>query len=307
MYMDGTDETLTEEQKQALLDKEKEPDLTDEQLEKILQKKFGAGSKDLIKKSEQTVVLSEAEKLELEEKKNSAALEWGLTTGATTKKEYDSYLEATKSDKVEYARKKYVAAHPELGEEAAKTFDRIFRTQEDDEVETDEVMVPNEDKKAALLLAQAIADEEINSRYQKVRDLPKRYEEHLEKIALKTVNEQLIIKSIAEIPRQMPVEVEGVEYKIKFEDDDFTAAQEMVVKDALEKKGLTADEVKGAVALFLKTKNLDRIISEIVVSAVSVAVDKADRGKDGVVPIRKDVPEVADEKMKFLKTRGIPV
>lgn len=279
---------------------------TDEQFEAQLQKRFGAGSKELVKKSEQIVVLTEAEKLAIEEKENDAALITGLAEGWTTKKEYDGYADAIKTDPIEYVRKKYIREHPELGDKADAIFNKLFKVDEDDELEGDEeLFVPNEDKKAARLLAKQIADNDITNTYGQVIKLKSKYADHLAQGEIKKVNTELITKSIAAIPRQMPIVIDNETYSIEVSEEDIKEAQDMVISNDLIKKGLTEDEIKGNAALFLKTKNIDRIIKEVRDIAVAEALDKNSRGLKGIVPVRKDNPVVADAKTEFLRSKGI--
>lgn len=309
--MPTDDETLTDEEKQAAEATKTAalPDLTDEQFEAVLQKRMGVGSADLIKKSEQVTVLTDDEKAELEEKKNSAILEFALANKHTTKKDYDEYIAASKADKVEVARTKFIRLNPDMDpKEAAEAFNTLFKVEEEDEIDgAGETLVPNKAKKTARLLAEKIAEEEINTRYAPIIGLSAKYDQHLAIEKVKKANDTLISKTIKDLPRTMELEVEGEKYSIAIEENDFEEAMAMVKKDALSQADLKPEQVKANAALFLKSKNLDRIIREIRDTAVDNALDKAGRGKNGLIPDKKDSPAVTNEKMEFLKKHGITV
>lgn len=296
-------ENLTEEQIQ---EQKAANDAAEEAFEAQLVKRFGAGSSELVKKSEPAPVETAEEKKAREDKKSQAVLTTGLEQNWTTKGEYDGYLEAIKADKIEVTRKKFIRDNPELGDKAAATFNTFFRIDEDDDIEgDDEVFAPNEIKKAARQLAEKLADEEINTTYGSVIKLNKRYDDHIAAETQRKTNQELINKSILEIPAEMPIEIDDDKYIITLSPAEIAESHKIFGNDELQKKGLTAEEIKGNAAVYLKTTHLARIIKEIRDVAVDTALDQQRRGVHGVVPVRKMDNSHDDDKLKFVKSKGI--
>ncbi len=303
-----TEAEIEDAKKLAEAEEAKKIDFTDEQFEAEFEKRLGAKSSEFIKKSDQVKVLTEDEKKEVETKKETDLLKFGLDNNIISKKEYDDYLTLTATNKIEVARKKFIANSSDTSEEAGKTFDTLFKVTEDDEIEDNEVMVPNKKKKDALAFAEKLAQEEIDSTVgKKVKDLPAKYAKHLESEAVKTTNTAIITKAITDIPKRLEVDVDGTKYGINLTDEDFTEAHNLAVEGVLTKNGLTAKEVQETANIYILAKNVNKLLKEGISVAVKAAVDKVERGKSGVTPNQVDPPAVADAKMEFLKKRGISV
>lgn len=277
----------------------------DEAFEAQLVKRFGAGSKDLVKKEEPPVVLTAEEKAAADEKANQLALTTGLEQGWVTKGLYDGYQEVKKTDKLEIARKRFIRENSALGEKAASVFNSLYRLDEDDDIEgDDEIFAPNEAKKAARLLAEKMADEEINDTYTPVIKLTKRYDEHVAAEKQRKTNQELINTSIAAIPAEMKIKVGEQEYSVTLSPEEIAQAHKIFGKEELQKKGLTKEEITGNVGLFLKTTHLERIIQEITDVAVETALDRNRRGISGVAPVRK-MPAGTDAMTIFAKEKNL--
>ena len=277
----------------------------DEAFEAQLVKRFGAGSKDLVKKEEPPAVLTAEEKAAADEKTNQLALSTGLEQGWVTKGLYDGYQEVKKTDKLEIARKRFVRENPTLGEKAAGVFNSLYRLDEDDDNEgDDEIFAPNEAKKAARLLAEKMADEEINDTYNPVIKLTKRYDEHVAAEKQRKINQELINTSIAAIPAEMKIKVGEQEYSVTLSPEEIAQSHKIFGKEELQKKGLTKEEITGNAALFLRTTHLERIIQEITDVAVETALDRNRRGISGVAPVRK-MPAGTDAMTIFAKEKNL--
>lgn len=284
-------------------------ELTPEDEEKIFIKKFGVPSSELMKKTEQVKVLSEDEKKQAEEKEQSDILKFALDQGYTSAKEQEEYITAIKADKVDLARKKFIAQNPELGKDAEAMFNTIFKINEDDEISDGtgeaEKLIPNTSKKAALALAAKIAEEEINTKYSKFKKLPETYRVFKEQEVLKKSNTELINKSIAEIPRRYETEVDGVKIGIDLSEDDFKTAFEITQSELL-KKDLKPEEIKTTVGSFLMTKNVARLLKEGVTLAYAKGRDDEKRGAKAVSEDDKNKGSGGESpKMAKLKEMGI--
>jgi len=309
--MEGNEVVLTEEEiaakKQAEIDAAKKPELTEEEIEAIIEKRLGGKPSDFIRKTEQVKVLTPEEKKELEEKEQSEALKFGLEQNFVSKKEYDSYLELTATNRIDIARKKFIESNTDLGEDAGKLFDKIIKLEEDDEIEDGEKLVPNKEKAAAMAWATKMADEEINTKYgNKIKGLPEKYKNHLAEQEVKKVNTEVITKAITEIPKRLEVEVEGEKYGVDLTDDDFKEAHNLVVEGALLKKGLTAEEVKGTADAYLFAKRAKDLVAEVRKIAYAKGVDDTERGAKGIVSKSDSKIESSDAR-EFLKKFEIPI
>lgn len=306
--MEGDNKGLTPEEILAKeeLDKKKEVELSDEQIEEIVKRKFGVGSADLIKKQDQVAVLTPEQKAEAEEKKNSEVLKVGLENGWFSKAEYDGYLEATKTDPIEVVRKKFIDDNPDLGKDASNIFNSIFKVDEDDDIEDGENVKPNMDKKGAKALAKKIADDMTSSKYDKIINASKKYESHQAEIATNKKNVELVEKTIATIPKRLEVKIGEKSYGIDMTDEDFKEANKIVLEGIKGRKDVTQEEVKENAFLIMRTKNFERLFEEAVGAAVEEAVSKVERGGKGIID-KEDKGVTSSELRDFLKKREIQV
>lgn len=298
---------------QAEAEKKEPIVISDELWNEEFKKRMGAGTDEFIKKSEQVKVLTEAEKAEIEEKKNKDALIVALEKNWVKKTDYDNFLTADATDRVQIARNKFIEDHPELGEKAGAKFDKIFKVTEDDEISNGEdgekeLFIPNEDKKIALQWAAKIGDEVINNKFAPIKSLGKRHEAYLEELAVVEKNTELVKKAVGEIPRNVDYKVGEDVYTMKFDETEMLEAVEMVLKsDAVKNKSLTAEEVKGNAALFLQAKNIQKLVTEVATAARIKGEESEERGKSGITPAKVDNPGTMNAKMEFLKEVGIKV
>lgn len=309
--MEEDNKDLTQEEldlQQAELDKKAAAEIepTEEQIEAAIKKKFGVSSADLIKKEDQVKVLSDAEKAELEEKKNSEVLKVALENNWFTKKEYDSYLEAKGTDEISLVKKKFIDDNPDLGKDAENIFNSIFKVDEDDDIEDGEDTKPNRDKKAAKALAKKIADSMISTDYDKIINVSKKYESYQKDATINKQNAELITKSIAEIPKRMEMKVGENTFGIELTDDDIKEAYKLVVDGTKGAKDLKADEIKGTATAYLLTKNIKKFVEEAVTVAVKNAEDEYKRGAKGIID-KEDKGVTSSDARDFLKRRNIPV
>ncbi len=283
----ASEEQKVDEQKPA------EVEISDDALDAALRKKYGYGLDGIIKKEDQKIVLSEEQKQELEKAEQEADLKFGLDNKIVTKEEYDSFVEVTKGNKVDVARKKFIDHNKDL-EDAGKVFDRIARLHEDDEFPDGETTIPNLEKKSALSWLEKIAEDDINSRYAKIKDLPNLRKAHLAEETLKAENTKLITTAIAEIPKRLEVDIEGEKYGVELTDADIQEATTLVTKGALTQKDLKPEEVKANAQLFFLSKNVKRLLSEGITVAVAKAKETYERGMKGI-PMGNDTDTGAVE------------
>ena len=310
--MEGDNKDLTQEElelQQAELDKKAAAEIepTEEQIEAAIKKKFGVSSAELIKKEDQIKVLTDAEKIEQEEKKNSEVLKVALENNWFTKKEYDSYLEAKGTDEISLVKKKFIDENPDLGDDAENIFNSIFKIDEDDNIEDGPDQTrPNLDKKAAKALAKKIADGMISTNYDKIINVSKKYESYQKDAVLNKQNEELITKSIAEIPKRLEMQVGKNVFGIDISDDDIKEAHKMVTDGTKGAKELKPDEIKGTVTAYLMTRNIQRFVEEAVTVAVANKEAEIERGKKGIVD-KEDKGVTSSDAREFLKRRNIQV
>lgn len=278
--------------------------LEEEKFNTELVKRFG--TTDLMKKSDQIKVLTPEEQKAENEKRENEILKFGLENNYTSAKEQEEYIGATKGDKVDLARKKFIAKNPEL-KDAGKVFDRLAKVEEDDEItdpKDQEKLIPNEDKKAALAWVNQIADEDIDTRFSRIKSLPKKFEQYQEQEKLKAANIELIKKAHAAIPRRFEDEVEGIKFGIDFSDDDIKAAYSLVEPEII-RKGLTEDEVKNTMATFLFAKNAKKYAAEGIRLAYEKGRDDEKRGAKGLLEKDKTGSGGISKKREYLAKEGM--
>jgi len=281
-------------------------ELTEEEELAIVEKRLGGKPSDFIKKSEQVKVLTDEEKKELEEKEHNEDLKLAIEKGWITRKAYDSFLELKNSDKIGLAKKKFIETNPDLGDDAEAVWNNILRMDEDDEIESGEVMKPNKEKLAAKAWAMKIADEEIYDKYGRlINELPEKRKAYLAEEALKKVNTELIGKVATEIPRSLEFETEGAgKFSIALTEDDIKEAQQ-IAETAVSQKDLTADEVKGVIVNRLMVRNFKNLLEEGIKVAVSAYADANDRGAKGITD--KNTKSITNSDARsFLDKHDIP-
>lgn len=305
--MEGDEIKLSEEEIVAKAEADKiAAEKADADFEERIKQKFGVSSSELIKKEEQVKVLTDVEKAEIEEKKNTDVLKLAFEENWFTKKEYDSYLEAKGTDEISLVKKKFIDENPELGKDAENIFNAIFKIDEDDDIEDGENTKPNLDKKAAKALAKKIADTEINSKYDKIINASKKYEQRQAEMAIVKQNSELIEKTVLTIPKRLEVKVGENSYGIDLTEDDFKEATKIVLDAVKSKKGLTPEEVKQNAFLFMRAKNFDRLFEEAITGAVEKAVSEVQAGRKGLLD-KEQKGQTSTEAREFLKRKGIAV
>lgn len=279
MNMEGENKDLTPEQIEAQR-------IEDEAFEEKVKKKFNVGSiSELVKKADVPPVLTPEQIAAEEEKRNSEVLKFSLESNWFSKSDYDAYQEALKKDPIEVVRQKFIDDNPDLGDKAANIFNSTFKVDEDDDIEDGEnAPKPNLEKQAAKKLAKKLADDELKSKYDKVINASKRYEEHQAEVALTKINTDLVTKAISSIPKRLEHKVGEKDAPIGVEltDEDFAFATKTVLDGIKGRKDVTAEEVKENTVLILKMRNLDKIISEHVKVALANAEEAYERGVKGL-------------------------
>lgn len=299
------EEVLTQEQIDAAAKLNAPPTLTAEQEEEIIKKRFGVSSDQLIKKEDQIKVLSPEEKAEAEESKKAEVIKFALDNKVFSATEHEEYVTALQADKVDLLRKKYIKDHPD-DKKAGKTFDQIYRIDEEDELEDGETNVPNEAKQKAAALLTKQAEEYIDSRFGKIRGAEKSYESYQELQKVVKHNTEMFTKVISEIPEKFEVETTLDKYSIPVTKEDRDDAQQMLNESGiLRKKGNNAAEIKETVNIFLRGKNMDNIIAEVERVAIKKTEDAMRRGESGVDIKRKENPNGNTAMDTFVKKYGI--
>lgn len=281
-------------------------ELSEEQLDAAIQKRFGVPPSELIRKADQIKVLTEDEKKEAEEKKRGDVVKYALENKIYTTVEHEQYIAAMQTDKVELLRKKYIADHPD-DKRAAKTFDRLYRLDEDDDIEDGETTVPNEDKKAARAALEYLADLYIDQNYGKIKKAPERYERHVAEQDIFTKNTEMVTRAISELPKTFEVKTGRDTYNVPVTAEDLADANKMIAESGiLKKKGIVAAEVKETIGLFLQGKKMQQIISEVEEVATKKAVEAMERGANGVDVVRSaGNNSLASSFEEFNKKHGI--
>jgi len=255
-------------------------DLTEEQLDEIVKKKYGKSISELTKAPEK--VLTEDEKRELERQENEEAIRYGIEKGIINVSEHEEYIKTLAGDKYEVAKSKFISYFPDLPD-AGKYFDDLMLQDEDDELENGENGVTeNYHKKIAKQFAAKIAEEELDKKFSKIKNLPKELKAAKEKEALEKKNETVIDQVLSTINNRLETEYLGVKFGIDIDPVDIKEAREMVKKE-LGSKELVPKEVLENINLFLVTKNLDKLMQEGIGKAVEKAIDLHKRGEKGLL------------------------
>lgn len=280
--MEGNEEVLIQDEKLDGLPPEK-VQLTDEELDALIEKRLGGKPTEFIRKSEQIKVLTPEEKIAAEEDKEKEIRKFALDQKIYSPKEYDEYIAEKQGDKVSILRKKYIEDNPE-DKNAGKVFDRIYRIDEDDELEDGDDFKPNDAKAKALQLLEKQGEDYLTNKYGKINTASKRYESFLADQNVIKENTQLVTKALTEVPKQFEIETEsGAKYVFPFSDEDLLEAQKIVSdNDNLKRKDLTTEEVKENAFLYMQGKNIKNIIAEVEKVATANAIDATERGKSGI-------------------------
>jgi hypothetical protein len=281
------------------------PELTPEQEEAIIAKRFGVSSDQLVKKEDQVVVLTEEEKKQKDEEKKQKVLTTGLENAWFKKEEYDEYQQLSSQNKIEIAKKQFIADNPELGEEAAAIYSQIFSTDEEDEVFElgSETGTPNVKKKVALKLAESIAENQIQQKFSKILNAEKEYDS----LQIKKKNVADVEKAISEMPGSFEIKVGSDVYKYNITEDDKKEAKVLFGNDEtlIGKEKVDPEEVKNNTLLFIKAKNLEGIIEEATIAALTKQKAAYERGEKGIIPTRGEKNVSTGKKDEFVKKHGL--
>ncbi len=119
-------------------------------------------------------------------------------------------------------------------------------------------------------------------------------------------NAKVLGKVLKDLPKAYEIKTGHDTYNFEFSPEDIADAKTMVENSGtLKKKGLDSKEVKENVALFLKTKRLEDIISEVEAVAVKRTIEKMQRGEKGVEVVREKSPSALAAQEAFNKKMGI--
>lgn len=257
---------------------DKEIELTDDLIEKAIEKRFGVKSDQLVKKGTEVKVLTIEEEQELQKQKKEAAFKTAIDKGWYSKEQYDNFLLDSQKSEVDRARLKFIADNPEI-EDAGDVFDETFKVNEDDEFEDGENKIPNKAKIAAGKLVKKIADDDLESKYKDVISTLSRYEKMQQDEAVRTKNTAIVTSVLAAMPPKVETEIEGIKYGIAVLPEDLQAATEFVNAEAvLTDKELTPEDLKTTVATYLLTKNMNRLLGEVRRSAYEEGRSSTERG-----------------------------
>lgn len=305
MSMNIDNETAEEK---AIREEKERNQIPDEVFEAELKKRFGAGSSELIVK---TAVLSDEDKKKLDAEKKEKAFTTGLEQKWFKKEDYDDFQQLTAKGKVEIAKKMFIEENPDLGEDAESTFNELFLVNEDDEIEENETMQPNKRKKVAISLAEKMADQYVAKRFDPILKVEERYDKHEKFIQTGKVNLATIEKTIMGIPDEIEIDlgVDGfdkIKFKVTEEDKKSAATLFMNDRELVRSEKINEAEVRENGILKIKADNLERIVSEAVISAVTKARQSYERGEKGIIPVRKENNDGSlGIKERFLQSKGI--
>ena len=259
-----------------------EVELTDDLIEKAIEKRFGVKSDQLVKKGEEVKVLTAEEEQAIKKEKQEAAFKTAIDKGWYTKETYDNFLLDSQKSEVERARLKFIADNPEM-EDAGDVFDETFKVNEDDEFEDGENKIPNKAKIAAGKLVKKIADDDMESKYKDVIGTLSRYEKIQQDEAVRTKNTAIVTSVLAAMPPKVETEIEGIKYGIAVLPEDLKAATEFANEEAvLTDKELTPEDLKTTVATYLLTKNMNRLLGEVRRVAYEEGRSSSERGAKGL-------------------------
>jgi hypothetical protein len=306
--MDIQNETPEEKLLREENEKNAKPVITDELFEEELQKRMGAGSKDLIKKTDVPPVLTEADKIKLAEEKRQKAITTGLEEKWFDTKQYDEFQQLSAKGKIEIARKKFIEENNDLAD-AEATFNEMFRINEDDDIEVNEAMVPNAKKKVAQSLAEKLADEYMEKNYGSIMKVESKYDEVEQLRSTGRANLAVVTKKIEAIPDELEVPIEGTDltFKYKVTPEDRQHVQDIFGRDKtlLGHKDINAEPITENGIVAIKAKNLAGMISEAVKVALKTDRDLYERGEKGLDLNRKDSNISKSEMEKFAEEKGL--
>lgn len=303
-------ENETPEQEAARLEAEKNiVELTPEQEEAFLKKKFGVGAEGLIKKDDIPLPPpSEEEKVKLAEAKRQKAITTGLEEKWFDTKKYDEFQQLTAKGKIEIAKKKFIEENKDLAD-AEATFNEIFLVNEDDEVEVNEEMKPNAKKKVALSVIDKLADDYMEKNYGAILNVESRYDEVEQARAAGKVNLGIVAKKIEAIPDELEIPIEGTDltFKHKVTPEDRQHVQDIFMTDKtlLGHKDINSVPITEDAVTAIKVKNLNSVISEAVNVALTADRELYKRGEKGLTLDRKDRNISQSAMEQFAKEKGL--
>ena len=313
-----TEQEILDREALELAEKNKPVELTDELIEEAIKKKFGVSSDELVKKADQVVVLSDAEKAELAEKKKEKVHTTALEKGWYKKDEYDEFLKSQSVGKIELAKKKFIEDNSDLDEkEAEKRFNTIFRIEEDDEIEEDEIIVTNEKKKTALSFTEKMADQYLKTKYAPIINAESKFDSYEQSTKVENTNKETVAKTIAALPTDIQIELspasEGVEartfnYKITDEDKKEVAALFLEDQHLIKRKEIKPEALSANALMYIKAKNFEKIMAEAVEVEIEKVRSSYERGEKGIIPVRANASNSAlSAQQEFNKKMGLPV
>lgn len=301
----------TEEQKTLRLG-EKKREFTQEEEDAIIEKRFGVKADQLIKKEDQVKVLSEEEKLEIENDKNAKKLTTALEKKWFTQSEYDEHQQLLAKGKVDIAKQKFIEDNPELGkEEAGQRFSELFLIDQDDEIEEDEEMKPNVKKALAIKQAEKIADDYIKNKFGKITSANEKFEQFLKETNIAKNNVATFNKVTTGLPGeiQIPIGETGTFVQYKISEEDRKEAQNIFLGDKklVVSENIQEEELKENALTYIKAKNFETILESAVNTALTAAQDRYERGEKGIIPIRADKGTGGNSAVEWMKGKGLKV
>lgn len=266
--------------------------ITPEIEEAIIKKKFGVPSDQLSVKQKEEITETEEQKEERLKKEKQNAIATGLSKGWFTKELYDEYATISTLEENEIAKKKFIEDNPELGDKAGEVFEEFFALNEDDELDDDspeaeeDSKKPNLKKKLAKELLKKSAKEYVNNKYSNVISAQERYTSEKQNEMLREKNLTQITAIMSEMPSSIDVEISGEKYGYKITEEDMGYLKSKLVEDEHllgSKDELKKDEVIEIATLILRTKNFEKIVSEISESRLIKEKEAYERGEKGVI------------------------
>lgn len=281
------------------------PDLTPEQEEAFIVKKYGVASDQLVKKADIPKTLSPEEIAEEEENLRKEKLSTALQQGWIKTSQFEEFQQLKDKGEIELARLQFIEENSDLGEKAGEIFDDMLAINEEDELTEmgTENKVPNVKKQAAGKLAKKLAGEYMRGKFGDVMGIDSKYASFQEQ--QKNAKEVELI--IDEIPEVTEVTVLGQKYTYKITPDDKKVLKQKFKDDKglLSRKIDRAEVTENGLA-YIQTKNFTAILEEIVTAAVSANTEAIKRGEAGIVVGRPDQSgDGLSPKMRAMQETGL--
>jgi len=282
-------------EEQQLPDDPPEPELSNDQLLELLNKRTGivlSSLDDLKPKPTPEEIAAEAEK------RNTEMLTYGLSQGKFKKEDYDAYQLAL-SNKKDLVRSEITAqlteANPEIAPEAIQEMVANYLFENLDE--THPLRMAREKEIATL------SDLQIKKKYKNIVDLPKDYEQYEEGLN-KQVNFEKKVKATLPVYKSdvqkalqslksfsVPVPdsknpENTVVVDLEYADADLKEVEELLLTNdqivRAVKEGISFDQIKGEAELVLVKKHLPRLISQAAKKYNATQKDGYIHGRKGM-------------------------